>query len=182
VIMAAKKAVKGAIKGPKPPHEAFKSVEERWRAGRSRRSRSRSSRTPEGLLGLLQSFLGDLGKPASTGKPWEDPRWTKACDEVVAAFAAERVRADTLDVSVGEKPLDAIRPNVDSIKRYVKRDLPRAIQIFGHHPADARPCKCRHYSIVSAGAERTARSTGEDFETLVKAGIKIVDRYLASRS
>lgn len=158
-----------------------------------------------GLFGILQTLLGGVGAGVSatravqvgharrwhaslraaahaatrkpTEAPWEDPRWTKACDEVVAAFASAQVHEATQAVANGET-----KPAIDSIARHVKKDLPRAIQIFGHHPADARPCKCRHYSIVAAGAERTAERTGQDFRDLVKAGTRIVDRYLASRS
>ncbi len=126
-----------------------------------------------GLLRAIGAFAG-AGRPAPP-KPENDPKWQAACNDVVAAFAAAQLRAE-------HEGRGRAGPPTELMAKSVKDNLPRAVEIFARHPQDAPPCKCRHYCIIAAGAEKIAEMTGQDFETVCKSGTRIVDWYLASRS
>jgi len=134
-----------------------------------------------GLTALARVFgafagLGSAARePKPEPKPEQDPKWVQACDDVVAAFASAQLRAE--QAGEGHKG-----PPTKLLAETVKTALPRAVQIFGRHPTDAPPCKCRHYSLIAAGAEKVSEMTGQDFAALAKSGQRIVDWYLASRS
>jgi hypothetical protein len=137
-----------------------------------------------GLVGALMRAIGAFVPAAqvrrrteqiSPSNPTEDPKWQKACDEVVAAFAAAQLRAQ-------QAGRETKGPPIDMLAKSVRARVPRAAEIFGAHPHDAPPCKCRHYSLIAAGAEQVAELTGADFDLLAKSGMRVVDWYLATRS
>jgi hypothetical protein len=139
---------------------------------------SKKTVADDGFLGgLLRAIGAFTGKPAlrPPPRPQDDPKWQAACNEVVAAFAAAQLRAE--HAGHGHKG-----PTTELMVKSVKDNLPRAVEIFAGHPNDAPPCKCRHYSLIAAGAEKIAAMTGQDFEYVVKSGTRIVDWYLAGLS
>jgi hypothetical protein len=127
-----------------------------------------------GLLRAIGAFAGKSA-PRPPPRPQDDPKWQAACNEVVAAFAAAQLRAE----HAGHGPKG---PTTELMVKSVKDNLPRAVEIFAGHPNDAPPCKCRHYSLIAAGAEKIAAMTGQDFEYIVKSGTRIIDWYLAGLS
>jgi hypothetical protein len=131
--------------------------------------------TLAGGSGFLSGLMRLFGiKPPEPPKPEQDP-WTKACDDVIAAFASAQLRAEHAGQSMKGPPMTEFAQDV-------KASLPRALQIFGDHPTNAPPCLCRHYSIIAASAEKVVRVTGKDYVQTVKSGQRILDSYLNSRS
>jgi len=122
------------------------------------------------------SFFDSVNQPPpDSGK--HEQQWQKACDEVIAAFLAAELHAE----QAGKKT-SGIKP--EQITRSVRDRLPRAKEIYkeASHPSNAKPCTCMHLSLLLAGAEQTARATGQDPHKLFDSARSVLNWYLASRN
>jgi hypothetical protein len=119
---------------------------------------------------LRAIFGGEVAGHAMAQKTELEPEWQKACDTLVAALRSHELR--TGGVCTPRKALEAS----------VKRNLPRAREIFGLHPENAPPCHCRTFALIRAGCESASRRTGAPVEVLLHANCSVLENYLASRN
>lgn len=140
----------------------------------------RPKREPVTFLGVFVSALSAIQRGAAISatmlrKETDDTaKWQAACDDVVAAFAAARLRADQAGREMPGTPVEVIAEKL-------RESLPRAVQIYqmGQHGPS---CKCRHRSLIAARAEQLSKETGEDFNKLASSGMHVVEWYLSQRS
>ena len=120
---------------------------------------------------------------------WLDPEWTRARDEVAAAFAAQEIKDTFLPYGAAGKRIatgmvKAAEKRLQFVLKAINRDLPEAQAEFD---ADHPPCRpgprCRHHALLEVAAQNAFEAGHARNPTVAFRMMQVVlDKYLRSRS
>lgn len=117
------------------------------------------------------------------------PEWRRACEDVVAAFAAQEIRAflhpfGAAGDKLSERAMKRAMEEAVHVQRAVTSDLEEAMHDFdAKHPPCPRGPRCMHYALLDVAAHNAFEDGRVENPTvsfrLMRA---VVDRYMNRRS